>query len=58
MTDESESWDLWQVWSNRPSNYERVLSAKGSIDEYRVYERIYKSDIWYVATRENKVMQK
>lgn len=47
------SWDLWQMWSNSPSGME-ALPFDGDpsrVKEYRVYERIYKRDLWYVGTR-------
>lgn len=50
------SWDLWQVWSNVVSGREEIYdtypdTGRSYIKEYRVYERIFKRDIWYVATR-------
>jgi hypothetical protein len=52
---EVPSWDLWQTWSDVPTGYEALLFDDGPPDvkEYRVYERIYKRDLWYVATRVN-----
>ena len=49
---EEGEWDLWMVWSGVPSGYE-ILPTYGAdiLPEYRVYERIYKRDIWYVGTR-------
>jgi hypothetical protein len=52
-------WDLWMTWSNEPSGYEELnLQKKGTNDnpsgkptEYRVYERIFKSQLWYVGSR-------
>jgi hypothetical protein len=50
-----KSWDLWQMWSDVPTGLEELLfdDDPGRIKEYRVYERIYKRDLWYVATRWN-----
>ena len=50
------SWDLWQTWSNVPSGMEAIYdtytdSGRSYVKEWRVYERIFKRDIWYVATR-------
>jgi hypothetical protein len=52
-------WDLWAVWSDVPTGYEEIWdhypdTGRPYIKEYRVYERIFKRDIWYVATREVK----
>lgn len=47
------SWDLWTVWDDCLSGYE-VLPFDDEperIKEYRVYERIFKRDLWYVGTR-------
>lgn len=44
------SWDLWQVWLNVPG--EAIPYDDGSMREMRVYERVYKRDVWLVATRE------
>ena len=49
-----ESWDLWQTWSDRLEGYEVIPFDDGSPKEYRVYHRIYKRDVWYVATRLQK----
>ena len=52
MMDEPGEWDLWMVWSNVPSSYKtRSNDGSGKPTEYRVYERIWKRDIWYVGTR-------
>lgn len=53
---EHPSWDLWMTWSDVPSGFEEipfdgVPGAQGWVKEYRVYERIFKRDLWYVATR-------
>jgi hypothetical protein len=52
-TDKRDIWDLWMVWSiDVPRGYE-ILSTDGSHKptEYRVYDRIKKSKIWYVGSR-------
>lgn len=51
-----DSWDLWMTWSTTPKGFE-IIPLDGSdsvVKEVRVYQRIYKRDIWYVATRFNK----
>lgn len=51
---EVPSWDLWMVWNTVPSGYEALPFDGDELDrikEYRVYERIFKRDLWYVATR-------
>lgn len=50
------SWDLWQTWAGRVSGYERLSFDSGA--EIRVYERIYKRDLWYVATREVRIAER
>lgn len=46
-----KEWDLWEVWLPDSQPYEVLRSLDGSIDEIRVYERIYKRHVWYVASR-------
>lgn len=48
-----KSWDLWMMWSDVPGGYEEMPFDHDPswIKEYRVYERIFKRDIWWVATR-------
>jgi hypothetical protein len=53
---EVDSWDLWQTWSDVPSGMEALIDCRRDngvhyVKEYRVYERIFKRDIWLVATR-------
>ena len=43
-------WDLWQVWVGEQSGYEELLFDNGNLKEIRVYERIYKRNIWYVGS--------
>lgn len=46
------SWDLWQIWSCDLQGFEKIIDDRNGLPkEYRVYHRIYKRDIWYVATR-------
>lgn len=45
-------WDLWEVWLPGDQPYEVLRSLDGSIDEIRVYERIFKRNVWYVGSRE------
>lgn len=52
-----KSWDLWQTYSDRPQGVVEALldhypdTGREYIKEYRIYERIYKRDLWYVGTR-------
>lgn len=46
-----EQWDLWMTWSNVPRGIEELSFDGGRLREIRVYERIFKRDLWYVATR-------
>lgn len=46
-----ESWDLWSVHTSALSGYEEVGSRGGNVHEFRVYERVYKRDVWFVGTR-------
>lgn len=51
---EVPSWDLWMTWSDTPRGYEMLPldgDPLGRIKEYRIYERIYKRDLWYVGSR-------
>lgn len=50
---EGSYWDLWMMWSSEVPNGWETLSTDGSgrPTEYRVYDRIRKSKIWYVGTR-------
>jgi hypothetical protein len=48
-----QEWDLWMVWSN----VEKYTTTTGSpgrwqMTEYRIFDRIPKSKIWHVGTRE------
>lgn len=45
------SWDLWMIWSNVPKGYEVIPFDDGKPKEYRIFERIFKKNVWYVATR-------
>ena len=50
MRPDITSWDLWQTWRSwLPQN--KALWEDGRIKEVRVFERVYKRHIWYVATR-------
>lgn len=49
---EHSSWDLWQVWLDNVTGYEELVDDRDdSVKEVRVFERIYKRDVWYVGTR-------
>lgn len=45
------SWDLWQVWLSNVGA-EAIPYDDGSAREFRVYERIYRRDLWLVGTRQ------
>lgn len=46
------SWDLWQVDLSEVHGYEVMYRDDDrSVKEVRVYERIYKRNVWYVGTR-------
>jgi hypothetical protein len=47
---EIPQWDLWYCWRQVVS-YERLGGRGQDHDEYRVYERVYKADLWFVGTR-------
>jgi hypothetical protein len=45
-------WDLWEVDVSEQSGYERLrYDDTGRVKEIRVYERIYKRNVWFVGTR-------
>lgn len=44
-------WDLWQVDVREQTGYEEIYFDNGNLKEIRVYERIYKRNVWYVGTR-------
>jgi hypothetical protein len=46
-----DEWDLWMIWSDTPSGLEIIPYDNGVPKEYRVYERIYKKDVWFVGSR-------
>lgn len=53
---EIKEWDLWMTYSNVPKGIElRIDYSPGKqghyVKEYRIYERIYKRDLWYVGSR-------
>lgn len=50
-------WDLWMVWSStllESGGYEIIPMDDGTPREYRFYFRVWKRDLWYVGTREQK----
>jgi hypothetical protein len=48
-----QSWDLWMTWSNtKPYKTLTCDSSQLTLTEYRIFERIPKSMVWYVGTRE------
>lgn len=51
-----DSWDLWVMWSDVPSGYEEIVdhwpdTGVQYVKEYRIYERIFKKDLWFAGTR-------
>lgn len=53
---ERRDWDLWQADVSEQSGYEELyFDGSNEIKEIRVYERIYKRNVWYVATRNVRV---
>lgn len=51
---EHSVWDLWQVDISEQSGYEELFfDGSFEVKEIRVYERIYKRNIWYVGSRTN-----
>lgn len=53
---EIEDWDLWVMWSSTPDGYEEIKdhypdTHREYVKEYRVYERVFKRDIWFAGTR-------
>lgn len=59
MWPEIPSWDLWLVYHEHQESYEHweiitdtyVSSGRPFVKEYRIYTRIFKRDVLYVATR-------
>lgn len=54
---EIEKWDLWMVFGTTPSHWELILdtyvnTGRHYIKEYRVYERIKKRNVIYIASRD------
>jgi hypothetical protein len=49
-----KNWDLWEVWVGDQPGFEIIYEDSfDHIKEIRVYERIYKRNIWYVGSRRN-----
>lgn len=47
------AYDLWQVDLSEVSGYEEIYDDRyGTVKEVRVYERIYKRNLFYLATRQ------
>lgn len=49
-------WDLWQVWLADGHHFRRLRADRASSPErrwheWRVYDRIYKRGVWWVAER-------
>lgn len=49
-----KDWDLWEVWVAEQDGFEIIYGdTYDNIKEIRVYDRIYKRNIWYVGSRRN-----
>lgn len=46
-------WDLWSTWSNIPNGLEVMPldHDQSRIKEIRIYERVWKRDLWWVGSR-------
>lgn len=49
---EHPEWDLWEVWTHEQAGYEKLYFDSGAIKEIRVFDRIYKRNVWLVGSRE------
>lgn len=48
-------WDLWEVDVREQDGYEELFyDDTGRVKEIRVYERIYKRNVWFVGERYHK----
>jgi hypothetical protein len=47
-------WDLWWTANDCVGGYEIIFDDTGQAREYRVYNRIFKRDLWLVGTRLNE----
>lgn len=52
----TDHWDLWMMLSSVPAGYEEISNTyrdtgREYVQEYRVYERVWKRDLWYVGSR-------
>lgn len=50
---DATTWDLWEVWVGEQTGYEEIYYDSGRLKEIRVYERIYKRNLWWIGMREN-----
>jgi hypothetical protein len=48
---EIQGWDLWEVWLGNCRGYEQLYYDDGRVKEVRVYERVWKRDVWFVGSR-------
>lgn len=53
------AWDLWMTWTHLLDGFEEITdtypdTGRPYVKELRVYHRIYKRDLWLVATRETQ----
>lgn len=50
-------WDLWEVNVNEQAGYEELYFDNGRVKEIRVYDRIYKRNVWLVGQRSRIVLR-
>jgi hypothetical protein len=60
LSRKNNEWDLWMVWLDRvQKTYEKLFDDRdNTVKEYRIYERLYKRDIWYVGTRKHIIRKR
>jgi hypothetical protein len=46
-----KDWDLWEARLGEQNGVEGLFFDNGNTKELRVYERIYKRNVWYVGSR-------
>ncbi len=51
LADGTDAWDLWMMWSSVPTKLKRRRDGGKRVIEYRVFERVYKRDLWRVGSR-------
>lgn len=58
-----DEWDLWQVYADDAERWEVILdtyyqTGRHYVKEYRVYHRIYKRHVHYVASRTSDLRER